>query len=155
MVYQAFLCETVTGKLLAPLDCNVKSWKRELLGNDTASVDLPAGALTVKNRDLIRLYTTPWRSTLVIEWSNPGDTVGVPVWAGPIVTRGFDTSTLTLNAVGPRNILDRRKLINWAGPYQSQVLQWKNMSFGSIGVNLIKYVTDTSKAGAAHRGDGH
>lgn len=149
MPYNAFVCETVTGKMLAPLDCDIKAWKRELLGNDTASVALAPGALTLTNRDLIRLNTTPYRSTLVVEWQNPGDPIGVPVFAGPIATHSFDGQTLTLNAVGLRNILDRRKIINWTAPYASQAQQWSNMSLGSIGVNIVKFVTDPSKPGAS------
>lgn len=149
MTYNAFLCETVTGNLLAPLDCDIKSWKRELLGNDTASVALAPGALTLANRDLMRLYTTPARTTLVVEWQNPGEAIGVPVFAGPIMTRPFDGQALTLNAVGLRNILDRRKLITWAPPYATQTQQWSNMSLGSIGINIVKFVTDASKPGAA------
>lgn len=151
-MYAAYVCETVTGNFLAPIDCNIKSWKRELLGNDAATIELAPGALTQANRDLIRLITTPWRSTLVIEWINPGDHVGVPVFAGPIVTRPWDQS-LQITAVGIRNVLDRRKLINWTGPYATQSLQWSNMSFGSIGINIVKYVTGQSpypaKAGAS------
>lgn len=151
-MYNAFVCETVTGKTLEPLDCNIKSWRRELLGSDTATVTIAPGALTMANRDNLRLITTPWRSTLVIEWANPGDRIGVPVFAGPIITRPFD-KTVTINAGGIRSILDRRKLINWAGPYQGQSLQWSGMSLGSIGINVVQYVTGTSpypaKAGAS------
>lgn len=149
MAYAAFLCETVTGNLLAPLDCDIKSWKRELLGNDTASVVMQPGALTLTNRDLLRLYSTPWHSTLVIEWRNPGDAIGVPVFAGPIVARPFDGQAVTFNAVGLRNILDRRKLITWAAPYATQARQWANMSLGSIGISVVKFVTDVSKPGCS------
>jgi hypothetical protein len=147
VAYAAYLCETVTGNLLFPLDCNIKSWKRELTGADMATVELPPGAVTLANRDQLRLYTTPWRTLLVIEWINPGEIVGTPVYAGPIVTDGFDGKVVTLNASSIRAILAKRKLINWTGPYATQVTGWSNMSFGSIGVHVVQFVT--SQAGEA------
>jgi hypothetical protein len=147
VAYAAYLCETVTGNLLFPLDCNIKSWKRELTGADMATVELPPGAVTLANRDQLRLYTTPWRTLLVIEWINPGEIVGTPVYAGPIVTDGFGGQVVTLNASSIRAILAKRKLINWTGPYATQVTGWSNMSFGSIGVHVVQFVT--SQAGEA------
>jgi hypothetical protein len=147
MAYQAFVCETVTGKYLRPLDCNIKSWKRELTGADMATVELAPGALTVKNRDLLKLVTTPWRTLLAIEWINPGEIVGTPVYAGPFVTNGFDGSVVTLNASSIRAILAKRKLINWTAPYATQVNGWTGMSFGSIGVKLVQFAC--SQAGEA------
>jgi hypothetical protein len=146
MAYLAFVCETVTGNLLRPLDCNIKSWKRELTGADMATVELAPGAVTTDNRDLLRLMTTPWRTLLVIEWINPGEMVGTPVYAGPFVSDGFD-QTVTLNASSIRAILARRKLINWTGPYATQVTGWSNMSLGSIGVNVVQFAC--SQAGEA------
>jgi len=140
MSYAIFLCETVTEDMLAPLDGNITSWKRELLGNDTATVELAPGALTMANRDLMRLNTTPWRTTLVIEWQNPHDAIGVPVFAGPITTRAFDGQTVTLNAAGFRSLLDRRKIINWVPPYATQSQRWTGMSLGSICVSMLTFV---------------
>ncbi|MEO7018351.1 MAG: hypothetical protein ABI067_17725 [Leifsonia sp.] len=138
-MYQAFVCETVTGNYLSPLDCNIKSWKRELTGADMATVDLNPGAITTANRDLLRLLTTPWRTLLIIEWINPGEIVGTPVYAGPFVADSFDGSVVTLNASSIRAILAKRKLINWTGPYQTQVTGWSNMSLGSIGISLTQF----------------
>lgn len=140
MSYQAFVCETVTGRNLGPIDVTVKSWSRLLNGSDTGSVQLSPGALTVKTRDQLRLYTTPERMTLVIEWSNAFERVGTPVFAGPIAGRPWDKG-VTINAASIRTILERRKLINPTAPFASQRLTWQNMSLGSIAVKIVQFAT--------------
>jgi hypothetical protein len=142
-MYTVYLCETVTGKNMGALECDVRSWTRELNGTDVATVVVPPGALTVATRDNIRLYSTPQRMTLVIEWSNPGDTVGIPVFSGPILTRSWADS-LTLNAVGIRSIFNKRKALNWTLPYAAQVLSYTNMSLGSIAIALGQLVTNNA-----------
>lgn len=148
MSYKAFVCETVGGKNLGTLPVTVKSWKREMNGTDTASVLLSPGALTVKTRDNLRNITTPARMSLVVEWSNPGESVGTPVFAGPIWNRNFDGTAATINATGVKSILDRRKLVVWAAPYQSQVLAYANLTLGSIAAQIVSFATSGSKPGA-------
>jgi len=126
MVYTAFACETVTGKNLGPLDVTVTAFARELNGTDTATVVMSPGALTITNRDLVRLYTTPWRMSLVICWD------GVPMFAGPFVTRVWNATATTFNAVGIRNVFLKRKAHTWAMPFASQVLAYSSMSLASI-----------------------
>ena len=129
-MYSAFACETVTGKNLGPLDVTVTAWSRELNGTDTATVVMSPGALTVANRDRVRLYTTPWRMTLVICWD------GVPMFAGPFVTRQWSSTATTFNAVGIRSVFQKRKAHTWATPYASQTLAYSGMSLSSIARSL-------------------
>lgn len=146
-MFAVYACETVSGKNLGRIPALVQNWRRELNGTDTASVVLAPGALTTATRDNYRLLTTPARMTCVIEWTNPGDTVGTPVFAGPFWNRKWDDKT-TLNATGIKSILDRRKLVTWAPPYQTQVLQYANMTLGSIAAQIVGFVTSNSKPGA-------
>lgn len=140
-MYTAFACETVTGNNLGPLDVTISSWARELNGTDTATVVMSPGALTVANRDLIRLYTTPWRMSLVICWD------GVPMFAGPFVTRQWSNTATTFNAVGFRSLFLKRKAHTWATPYASQALSYTNMSLASIAQALA--IVGTSHPGGS------
>ena len=126
MVYTAFACETVTGKNLGPLDVTINGWSRELNGTDTATVMMSPGALTTDTRDRIRLYTTPWKMSLVVCWD------GVPMFAGPFVTRQYVAPSATFNAVGIRSMFMNRKAHTWATPYASQNIAYTNMSLGGI-----------------------
>lgn len=126
VVYTAYACETVTGKNMGPLDVTVTGWARELNGTDTATVTMSPGALTVANRDRVRLYTTPWRMSLVVCWD------GVPMFSGPFVTRQWNVTSTTFNAVGIRSVFQKRKAHTWATPYASQTLAYSNMSLGGI-----------------------
>ena len=125
-MYAAYAVETVTGKNLGPLDVTVSAWSRELNGTDTATVVMSPGALTVANRDRVRLYTTPWRMSLVICWD------GVPMFAGPFVTRQWSATATTFNAVGIRSVFQKRKVHTWAAPFNTQTLTYTNMSLSSI-----------------------
>ena len=126
MVYTAYACETVTGKNMGPLDCTVTGWARELNGTDTATVVMSPGALTVTTRDRVRLYTTPWRMSLVICWD------GVPMFAGPFVTRQWSSTATTFNAVGIRALFLKRKAHTWGTPFNTQTLAYSSMSLGGI-----------------------
>lgn len=141
MVYTAYACETVTGKNLGPLDVTVGAWARELNGTDTATITMSPGALTVATRDQVRLYTTPWRMSLVICWD------GIPMFAGPFVTRQWVSTATTFNAVGIRSVFLRRKAHTWTAPYAAQVLSYTNMSLGSIARALA--VVGTSHPGGS------
>ncbi len=147
-MYKVYVCETVTGKNLGPLDVHVDQWTRELNGTDAATVSLYPGALTMKNRDWLRLITQGPRMTLVIEWNTAFSSA--IVFAGPIWTRPWDGKKVVLNASGIRSILARRKALAWAPPYQTQVLPYVNMSLGSIAVSLVRDVAlDGTKAGSS------
>jgi len=126
MVYTAFACETVTGRNLGMLDVTVNAWARELNGTDTATVTMSPGALTVQTRDQVRLYTTPWRMSLVVCWD------GVPMFAGPFVTRQWSSTSTTFNAVGIRSVFQKRKAHTWATPFNTQNLAYSSMSLGGI-----------------------
>jgi hypothetical protein len=131
-MYTVYACETVTGNNMGPLDATVTSWYRELNGTDLATVTLTPGALTVGTRDQIRLYTTPWKMSIVICWN------GSPVWAGPIVTRQWTSKGLFVNAAGIKNLLLRRKAHTWVSPFAAQILTYTNMSLGSIAQALVQ-----------------
>lgn len=141
MVYTAYACETVTGKNLGLLDVTVSGWARELNGTDTATVSMSPGALTVANRDQVRQYTTPWRMSLVICWD------GTPMFAGPFVTRQWDKTATTFNAVGIRSIFQKRKAHTWATPLGSQTISYTNKSLASIAQALA--VVGTSHPGGS------
>lgn len=126
MVYTAFACETATGKNMGPLDVTVSGWNRELNGTDTATVTMSPGALTVATKDRVRLYTAPWRMSLVVCWD------GVPMFAGPFVTRQWDVTATTFNAVGIRAMFSKRKAHTWVKPFAAQVLNYSGMSLASI-----------------------
>ena len=126
MVYTAFACETVTGKNLGPLDVTINGWSRELNGTDTATVMMSPGALTTDTRDRIRLYTTPWKMSLVVCWD------GVPMFAGPFVTRQWNTTATIFNAVGIRALFLKRKAHTWATPFNTQTLAYSGLSLGGI-----------------------
>ena len=126
MVYTAFACETVTGRNLGPLDVTVNSWARELNGTDTATVTMSPGALTLANRDQVRLYTTGQRMSLVVCWD------ALPMFAGPFVTESWNKNTLSFSAVGIRNTFLKRKAHTWAMSYAAQVLAYSGMSLASI-----------------------
>jgi hypothetical protein len=149
MAYTVYLCETVTGKNLGPLDSRVDSWHREINGTDTITVTLAPGALTTANRDWIRLTTTPARMSLVVEVAVDGSSVGIPLAAGPIWTREWDGKTLKLNASGIRSLLNRRKIHSWATPYAAQVASYTGMSLGTIAKRLVSQATDPNKGGSA------
>lgn len=149
MSYSVYVCETVTGKNLGPLDCHVDTWHRELNGIDTISVTLAPGALTPTNRDWLQLLTTPARMSLVVEVSQPGTTVGIPVAAGPIMTRQWDGASLKINATGIRWLLNRRKAHTWATPYASQTITYTNLSLGTIAARLVGVATNAGKSGAS------
>jgi len=72
------------------------------------------------------LYTTPWRMSLVI------CSDGVPMFAGPFVTRQWNKTATTFNAVGIRSLFQNRKAHTWATPFASQTLSYTNMSLASI-----------------------
>ena len=141
MVYTAFACETVTGKNMGPLDVTISGWSRELNGTDTATVVMSPGALTVANRDQVRLYTSPWRMSLVICWD------GTPMFAGPFVTRQWDKTATTFNAVGFRALFLKRKAHTWAAPFASQTISYTNTSLASIAQALA--VVGTSHPGGS------
>lgn len=131
-MYSIYACETVTGKNLGPLDATVSNWQRELNGTDTATITLAPGALTTGTRDQLRLYTTPWKMSLLICWN------GAPVWAGPVITRQWSAKATTINAAGIKNIFLRRKAHTWATPFASQSLAYSNMSLGTIAQTLVQ-----------------
>ena len=141
MVYTAFACETVTGKNMGPLDVTVNAWARELNGTDTATVVMSPGALTVATRDRTRLYTTPRRMSLVICWDD------IPMFGGPFVTRQWDRTAATFNAVGFRNLFLKRKVHTWTAPYAAQVISYTNTSLGGIARALA--VVGTSHPGGS------
>jgi len=147
-VYKTYVVETVTGLNLGPLDCRIGSWTRELNGTDAASVTVHPGALTVMNRDWIRLITQPPRMSLVIEWVDSFSSA--IIFAGPIWARPWDGKNVQFNASGIRTLFNRRKALMWTLPYQNQVLSYSNMSLGSIAVSLVRDVAMAgSKAGAS------
>jgi hypothetical protein len=154
MSYTAYVCETVTGKNLGPLDCKIVNWSRELNGTDTATVAMfpsSKGGLSVANRDWIRLITQPPRMTLVIEWNSGPASAGSIMFAGPIWQRPMpDGLSVNFTASGVRSLFTRRKALMWTLPYASQVLSYANMSLGSIAVSLVRDVALAgSKAGAS------
>lgn len=142
-MFTVFAFETVTGRVIGTIPCNIKSWARVLDGTDTASVVMLPGTLTVKSRDYYRLITTPMRSSLVIDWD------GVPITAGPILTREWTGTDLTLNITDARSIFSRRKAHTWATPYASQVITYSGISLGTIAVNLVKLGISNLKLGAS------
>lgn len=130
-MYTVYVCETVTGKAIGVLPGVIQNWQRVLGGTDTAQINILPGTLTPATRDNYRLITTPWRSTLIIDWD------GVPVWAGPISERNFDGKTLKLAAVGIKSLLNARKVHNWSAPYPSQVITYSGVSLGQIAISLV------------------
>lgn len=136
-MFTVFVAETVTGKVIGTLPCVIRNWARVLNGADTAQVDLNPGTLVAPTpgnpgtRDNYRLITTPWRSSLIIDWD------GVPVWAGPISERNFDGATVQLSAVGIKAVLNSRKVHTWTAPYASQVITYSGISLGQIAISLV------------------
>jgi hypothetical protein len=144
----------VTGRNLGPLDCKISNWSRELNGTDTATVTLfPSSrrGVNTANRDFIRLITQPPRMSLVIEWNTGPASAGSIMFAGPIWQRPMpDAKSVSITASGLRSMFTRRKALPWTVPYASQVLNYSNMSLGSIAVSLVQNVAlDALKAGSS------
>lgn len=153
MTYTAYVCETVTGKNLGPLDCKIDAWSRELNGTDTATVSLypsSKGGLSVANRDWLRLITQGPRMSLVIEWNTGPASAGSIVFAGPIWQRSWDGKRTQITAQGVRSLFARRKALMWTLPYASQTVTYNNMTLGSIAVSLVQNVALAgAKAGSS------
>ncbi|HEY0249714.1 MAG TPA: hypothetical protein VGC45_15795 [Gryllotalpicola sp.] len=134
----AYVAETITGKNLGPLPAQTRSWATSIDGKDTLQVNLPFAAIG-KQKDWMRLITTPVRSTLILDWD------GRIVAAGPIWTRQRSTSAVSLGASGLLSIFARRKVHTWSQPYAAAVMKYAGMSLGSIAAELGKLATAATK----------
>lgn len=142
-MYTVFACETVTGNMIGVLPCVIQNWADVMGGTATAEITLAPGALTMATRDNYRNLTTPWRMSVVIDWD------GVAVWAGPVIAREFDGSTVKISCQGFKAILNRRKVHNWATPLSNFTVTYTGMSLGQIAIQLVQLATSGSKPGSS------
>jgi hypothetical protein len=151
--YQAFLCNTVTGKVTAYFSPSKVSWGQRLNGAGPVTASLKVSAAELRNLD-VRMSTMVLRQSLGIAYN------GQILECGPIWQQDYDAETeeLALTASGIWSIFDTRKALNgnapgaahdapefWAGsvangwkPPGSAVLSLKNLTLGSIARELVR-----------------
>lgn len=108
-MYTLYAAQTTTGQVQGKLFGELSSWARVLNGLDSAQAVLYPDStfgLNTGTRELYRALTEPAKMSLLIDWN------GTLTYAGPIWTRTWDGSTLTLSSSGVRSLLALRKLAN-------------------------------------------
>lgn len=132
MTLAVYAFETRTGKVIAPLDASVRSWRRELNGTDISTIIVAPGAVTVATKDWIRLITTPWRMSIAIAWD------GILIWAGPVVGRKWERTGLTVSASGVRALFSRRKVVRLLAAHQAtQNRTFTNFTLDGIAASMV------------------
>lgn len=109
--YQAFLCNTVTGKISAFFPPSKVSWGMRLNGPGPVQATLKVNAEELRNVE-VRLATMALRQSLGIAYN------GQILECGPIWTQDFDADQeeLALTASGLWSIFDMRKALEGKAP---------------------------------------
>lgn len=141
-MYTVFVAETVTGNVVGTIPCIIRNWQDVMGGMPTAQIDIYAGPLATRTRDDYRLWTTPKRSSLILDWD------GTAVWAGPILSRERNGQHVTVSAAGFKAILTGRKVHDWSTPYSAYVKTFTGQSLGQIACQLVQLATLNTKTRA-------
>lgn len=146
-MYRLYAAQTTTGQVMGPLPGNLQSWSRVLNGLDAASLTMypdAADGLNVQSRDRLRAWTAPPKMSLLIDWE------GTLLYAGPIWTRQWDGSALTISSSGIRSLLALRKLISLtsATPFAQQTFAFTD-SLPHIMQQLVQLTISSGLAGAS------
>lgn len=151
--FQAFLCNTVTGKVTAYVPVSKVGWGQRLNGAGPITASLKLNAAELKNFDL-RMSTMVLRQSLGIAYN------GQILECGPIWEQEYDAEKeeLHLTASGLWSIFDTRKALSgnspgpalnapqwqtgWAangwGQPNATVISLTNLSLGSIARELVR-----------------
>lgn len=174
-MFSVFSTDTISGQDLAVLPCTIESWGRVLNGTDSYQVDLVPGegqtGLNLDTKDWFRQFTDPVRRSLVVCWSADSSQTAIPIVAGPVWTRQWDGTKVTITGSGLRSLLKFRKLLNWSNSNNGQTLAqwiqsgatpsqvqawavnagqtWSALSYGTMAALAVQVATDPQLLNAA------
>ncbi|ALY08864.1 minor tail protein [Arthrobacter phage Galaxy] len=139
-MWTLWLCETMTGAKLAPIQVQANSWARVLNGRGSGStvVNLLDALVADLNADIgLRNLTRLVSTTLVVERA------GRPIYAGVLWSREYDrgAGTLTLSHSDVRSIFMARKALAGGGldwPITRTKLSFAGLSLGTIAKRLVE-----------------
>lgn len=131
-MWEAYLFQTITGRIGPKVDLASATWSVDLNDTETLSVQVKKQSLPDK---LPMEWLDPWWGGIVLFW---GDT---PIVAGISISNPTETfESLEFSCSGIRALLDRRVVTdeNKLGTLNSSFIQYKGVSLGTVAQRVLK-----------------